>query len=672
MRTSRLIGRTLSAALAAGLVLSGISLAGPAALAQEQGTNDSIDASVQDSTSPESTEGEPNEPAPGQEPQEGAIENVEPPVAGQEVEDDDAGSGDEGNDEGIDDEGETGEQGQQGEQGEDEDGTPEGEELPVGELRWGVKESFRNYVGGSIAHGTIEVAAPATTDEAEFVFPQTAHDWDPDTSLGGAAYAGLVQFTGHDGALDLTIANPEVEIISAEEATLTVEYRSRNMASGKWSTGTAVIAELDLSGVESAAGEENGDSAPEPDSGIVTWADLPATLTEAGATEVFQDFYGEGQELDPVTVILGADSDDEASDIGGEDGDDDEQPSTPTPKPKPKPTPESRAAGTLTWGISSGFAGYVTGDIAKGEISTSNVGKRGGNFLFPQATGSSWNFDTQTGTVRYSGVVTFTGHHGLLSEIYANPVIRVTSASSGTLSVHGQTLPLNLAQAAKSVGSGGAVTWSNVPVGGGISGGNGQGAGGSFGYNSLSFTVGASSSVSYGTTSVTHPSQENDIPSTPPATTGLTVVTPEDELVAGGEIEFEADGFEAGERDILVVVYSEPIVLDKNAGADEDGRVTWVGTLPEDLHGEHTITLQGSTAVGAVIDIMTQEEYAAAQAAELAVATDGSGEPEVAAAGAVPIDENSPAWAYWVGAIGLLVVAAGLSGLVVAQRRRAA
>jgi len=52
---------------------------------------------------------------------------------------------------------------------------------------------------------------------------------------------------------------------------------------------------------------------------------------------------------------------------------------------------------------------------------------------------------------------------------------------------------------------------------------------------------------------------------------GITIVTPEDELVPGGEIEIEANGFEANEPDILVVVYSDPIVLDRQAGANANG-----------------------------------------------------------------------------------------------------
>jgi len=349
-------------------------------------------------------------------------------------------------------------------------------------------------------------------------------------------------------------------------------------------------------------------------------------------------------------------------------GDSTDTPGTPT---QPKPDTKPRATGGLSWGISSGFAAYTTGDIAEGSITSKGVGKSGGRFMFPQATGTTWDFAKQTGTVRYSGVVTFSGHGGAMSETYANPIITVASASSGTLKVHGQSLTLNLAKAKKTVGAGGAVTWSNVPVSGGISGGGstgGESGGGVFGYDSLTFTVGSASTVKYGSTTTSAPPKEGPADEAP-TDEGITVLTPEDELVAGGEIEIETSGFEADEKDILAVIYSDPIVLDENAGADESGKVHWIGTLPEDLHGEHTLTLQGSTDVGVKIYIMTQEEYDAAHAEEM-VTTLESGDATVSAAGPAEPAPGVPGWAVWTGVLALVVVAGGMTALVVAQRRR--
>ena len=336
----------------------------------------------------------------------------------------------------------------------------------------------------------------------------------------------------------------------------------------------------------------------------------------------------------------------------------------PQPAPAPAPAPASQSAGSLAWGISTSFAKYVTGNVAKGTITTSGVGGGVGGYVFPQASGSSWNPQTQTGSIPFSGVVTFSGHNGALSRTVSNPVITVTSPTSATISVSGQPFgTLNLAAASKSVGANGEITWSGVPVSGG------------FGYGSydlaadpLTFTVGAVSGATFGSTSVTAPVNiQRTAASAPPATSGVRVITEANELVAGGEIEFEASGFQPGERGILVVMYSEPTVLDTNAGADANGVVRWIGTLPEDLTGEHTITLQGSINVGKVITIAAAEpvKKTAVNTAEVEDAQIA----EVQAAGVS--DSDGPGWVIWVGALALLVVAGGLTALVVSQRRRA-
>ena len=330
--------------------------------------------------------------------------------------------------------------------------------------------------------------------------------------------------------------------------------------------------------------------------------------------------------------------------------------------PKPKP-----GAGSLTWGISTAFANYTTGGIAKGQISTSGVGGGRGGYVFPQASGGSWNADTRTGSVQFAGSVTFTGHGGLMRETFANPVITVSSPTSGTISAGGYTFPMNLIGAGFSANSDGSVTWSGVSVGGSISGGDGGGAGGTLGMDSLSFTVGSASGANFGSTSVTSPfAEKRTAAKQAPTNTGLTVVTPAKKLVAGGEIEITAGGFQPNEQGILVVIYSEPTVLDTNAKADANGVVRWIGSLPKDLVGEHTITLQGSINVGQTITI---EKASADKNKKGTVAAVNSPAAEATTAVA-EVAAGTPAWVWWTAALALLVVAGGATGLVVAQRRR--
>lgn len=341
---------------------------------------------------------------------------------------------------------------------------------------------------------------------------------------------------------------------------------------------------------------------------------------------------------------------------------------TPPVDPPVKPTPPTPGAGSLTWGVSTAFANYVTGNIAKGSVSTSGVGGARGGYVFPQASGGSWNPETRTGTVQYSGTVTYTGHGGLLHETYANPVITVSSPTSGTISVSGQSFPLNLIGASFVANADGSVTWSGVAVNGVISGGDGGGAGGSLGLDSLSFTVGSASSLNFGSTTTTSPfAQQRTAAKTVPSTTGITVVTPADKIVAGGAIEITASGFEPNEQGILVVLYSEPTVLDTNAKADANGVVRWIGKLPKDLTGKHTITLQGSISVGQEINIASTDSVKKLKTQPATLATPKQTQHDVALT-----ETGTPAWIWWTSALALLLVAGTSTGLVVAQRRKQA
>ncbi|NLB47854.1 MAG: hypothetical protein GX814_09010 [Microbacteriaceae bacterium] len=343
-------------------------------------------------------------------------------------------------------------------------------------------------------------------------------------------------------------------------------------------------------------------------------------------------------------------------------------------KPAPEPTPTKPAevapvAGSLTWGVSSGFYEYTTDPArpAKGEVRTSGVGGGAGGYVFPQATGSSWNAETRTGTVRYSGSVTFWGHGGAMNTTFANPVITVNSPISGSITANGTTYVLGLASAGFTANADGSITWSNVPVNGGVSGG-GNGGGGGFGMDNLTFTVGVASAANYGSTVTTSPAAQTRTPAAAaPASTGITVVTPPQQLAAGGEIEITASGFQPNETGILVVIYSEPTVLDTNAKADANGVVRWIGTLPEGLTGKHTITMQGSINVGQEITIVAADETKAAGKSATVTET-----AETTAGAATPIsDGGTPAWAWWTGALALLLIAGASTGLVVAQRRKA-
>jgi hypothetical protein len=90
----------------------------------------------------------------------------------------------------------------------------EGGQVTDGALDWGVKASFRNYILGPIANGTIEASAGADSIGELFRFPATGGNYDSDAGTLDATFAGTVRFSGHvvggSPLLDLTVSDPRV------------------------------------------------------------------------------------------------------------------------------------------------------------------------------------------------------------------------------------------------------------------------------------------------------------------------------------------------------------------------------------------------------------------------------------------------------------------------------
>lgn len=337
-----------------------------------------------------------------------------------------------------------------------------------------------------------------------------------------------------------------------------------------------------------------------------------------------------------------------------------------------KPIVEQPGAGSLVWGVSQGFRGYTVGKIAKGDMRSSGVGVDGGAYLFPQATSDSWNRMTQTGTVQYSGSVTFWGHKGLMNESFSNPVITVSSPISGSISVAGRgSFPLSMLSGSMTTNSDGSVTWRNVPIQGEICGGGGSGGasgGGCFGLDPVTFTVGSVSGANFGSTVEGNSTKQKRTPAdAPPATTGIRVLTAPEKLTAGARIEMEASGFDANDEGILVVLYSEPILLDEQAKADANGVVKWSGTLPDNIElGEHVITLQGSVNAGAVIQVVDKDKKTALESTKRSTVTPQQMHTAGVFGGNV---EGMALWEWWATAGGLVLIAGCTTLLAVRQRR---
>ncbi len=287
-----------------------------------------------------------------------------------------------------------------------------------------------------------------------------------------------------------------------------------------------------------------------------------------------------------------------------------EKPTEPQPPVTPV-TPTKPAAtvpgGSLRWAISSSFTNYITGPIAQGAIAVSGGATRsGGQFQFGQTVGGDFDAASGRGSVVYRGAVRFTGHHGLLDVTVADPMIRITSASSATLFVTsgGAQVPfatLDLSRAVRTA-AGGAVTYTAAPAALTDAGRDRVLSGYGTTLNPVSFTIGSVAAAPSGTTGTVAAAAvvpKAALPTTAPTAAGIEV----DEenlaaLAAGKTATVSASGFRANEEDIKVVVYSTPVLLG-TVTADAAGVATWSGALPATLaDGEHTLTFQGSVDRG--------------------------------------------------------------------------
>ncbi|PRA82357.1 hypothetical protein CQ045_06700 [Microbacterium sp. MYb66] len=153
-------------------------------------------------------------------------------------------------------------------------------------LKWGYKESFRTYIEG-IAKGGWTLTDVAY-QYPDYVWSDGTGSFDDETLTGLIAYGGSIAFTGHDGALNTTLANAGVEL-AGDRGYLVFDV-----------TGTTQGGEsIDQKGVRLAE-FALGDAAVVD--GVLSLDAVPTTLTEAGAAAF--GTYAAGEALDPVTAVL--------------------------------------------------------------------------------------------------------------------------------------------------------------------------------------------------------------------------------------------------------------------------------------------------------------------------------------------------------------------------------
>lgn len=160
-----------------------------------------------------------------------------------------------------------------------------------GTFSWGVKESFRSYISGTIANGSWEALDGATYETPVFEWSGATGSYDPATGTGSVSFPGTVHFTGHEGVLDLTLGNPTIEF-EGDAAALLLDAHSNDMEG-----------EVAVDAEQERVGDVALPAAPDVTGDALAASDLATTLTAPGAA-AFAGFYEAGEELDPVSVSL--------------------------------------------------------------------------------------------------------------------------------------------------------------------------------------------------------------------------------------------------------------------------------------------------------------------------------------------------------------------------------
>jgi hypothetical protein len=319
-----------------------------------------------------------------------------------------------------------------------------------GELRWGVKRSFLEYVA-NIAKGEVE-ASGASFSNFTASFPQANHTLAAN-GLGTVRYSGQVSFTGH-GQLLLTVRDPEITIDSEAAAKLTVTTGS----------GRVHFANLNLaSGQKSTTGS------------LISYRSVVTSLTAAGAG-AFSDFYDAGQLLDDIAFSIqlnptasgstpspaptaAAPTQSAPSQTGTSQSEPTEAAETEAdaaevamPQDTAEPATENPVASGATeqlgssasspsaafdelaalrtecaadhrfvWGVKESFLAYLDSALASGGWQLASVAESTSGFDWPVASArfvSDTDFEVLGG-----GAIRFSGHQGQLDLVIANPTL---------------------------------------------------------------------------------------------------------------------------------------------------------------------------------------------------------------------------------------------------------
>lgn len=166
-------------------------------------------------------------------------------------------------------------------------------ECPVGDadLVWGFKDTFRSYISGAIAHGEWTTAGGAAYATPSFSWSSGEGTYDGRSGEGLVGFRGSITFTGHDGILNTTVADPHLRFDGGSAAVLLLDVSGTTQDGAPVDRKGVEFASVDLSAATRTSGEAT-----------VTFSDAPAILLEPGASAF--GTYQAGEPLDPITLSL--------------------------------------------------------------------------------------------------------------------------------------------------------------------------------------------------------------------------------------------------------------------------------------------------------------------------------------------------------------------------------
>lgn len=161
-------------------------------------------------------------------------------------------------------------------------------------LTWGIKERLRSYVSGSIANGEWTVSDDMKYETPNFIWDKVTGNFDSALTEGHIDFTGAVKFTGHEGMMEINLANPGIEFEGENTAYLTLAIGSTDTAGagGKATSESVRVAKIDLEGAVATSGTE------------LTIDGAVPRITADGA-EALNGGYGSyvaGDDMDPITV----------------------------------------------------------------------------------------------------------------------------------------------------------------------------------------------------------------------------------------------------------------------------------------------------------------------------------------------------------------------------------